>query len=1110
MAPIAQIEYFRVPPRWLFVKVTDTDGNYGWGEASLEGHTEAVEGCLVAFAERFYGMDADDIEHVWQNGYRMGFYRGGPVLMSALSGVDIALWDLKARRLGLPIYQLLGGKVRNKLRVYAWIGGDRPGDVEAQARARIAQGFRAVKMNATEDLAWLDSPHALDTSVERLKTVKALGIDVGVDFHGRIHKAMAQQLAHKLAPHEPLFIEEPLLSEHPESVAALSKLVPIPIALGERLHSRWDIKPFLEASSVSILQPDICHVGGISELRRIAIMAEAYDVALAPHCPLGPIALAASIQVDAVSANFAIQEMSLGIHYNAGSADIDTYIKNPGAWTVNNGLIDLMTEPGLGIEIDEAKVRTASVSSAAWRSPYFQGPGGEWRECQPSKRRCKERVRVTRACDSCKKKKLRCSGTLPCSLCQRADTNCEYTAGYTRGKLPPIPTVNRLSSDTNSANLQVEPTKDHEADNFPPHEQHQAAQNALRPDKQVNLPSSRNSPEPHQTDMEGHYVGPASGVSFLIRVQKRLHEHISFPPTTPIFNFGDAPLPKYDPSFLVIPTKVEAKALLDRYFDFAFPTHRFLHQPQAEGWFEDFYQDPGASQPTKPGAMAVRALLLMIFAHAKQCLPRSESSLGSCVNSAVYFAASEHHLATETGPVLLISVQARLAQCFYLLGHSRINHCWSLFGTTARLAIAIGLHRGRRRERSASVDFVEQECRKRVFWCMYSLDNYLSAALGRPRIFHDDEIDQDFPAIANDSQITQSGVSLAISSAQSIMLAPVYHAKLSKIISGILRDLYGIRRVTLHAQSAAAAKYGAELNHWRTELSAFVDLPSVDMLMLTYQRQYTVLNLAFYHAQILLYRPFILKDFKNLALPAHDSNNLSITVNQNIQHCLKAALKIASILRDLCENGKMYHTFWFTHYYAFSAIVVLYVHFIQCCAQANNAEADPTHFQAGQQAQQHLASCGSQSSFARRYAMVLEELRKEAQKGIQHKPHSASVGQIPPDQRVANNRSVETGASRRLGINEPYGYEPPIDFPQPTFNEKTHTTEAVISHNPSLDLSSLQSVPPAWIEDLMQDGSPGTYIPSLTSWGEFDSLALTGLGELGYLFSNNNLQGYEG
>lgn len=234
-------------------------------------------------------------------------------------------------------------------------------------------------MNATEDLGWLDSPSALDASVQRLKAVKSLGMDAGVDFHGRVHKAMAQQLAAKLAPHEPLFIEEPLLSEHLEGIVELSKHIPTPIALGERLYSRWDVKPYLESAAVSVLQPDVCHVGGISELRRIATMAEAYDVALAPHCPLGPIALAACVQVDAVSANFAIQEMGLGIHYNAGSADLASYIKNADVWNVADGMIDLPQGPGLGLDIDEAQVRAVG-KVAAWRSGGFIGPGGEFRE----------------------------------------------------------------------------------------------------------------------------------------------------------------------------------------------------------------------------------------------------------------------------------------------------------------------------------------------------------------------------------------------------------------------------------------------------------------------------------------------------------------------------------------------------------------------------------------------------------------------------------------------------------------------------------------------------------------------------------------------------------
>ncbi|KAH8593597.1 enolase C-terminal domain-like protein [Bisporella sp. PMI_857] len=380
MAPIKELEYFRVPPRWLFVKITDEEGNVGWGEASLEGHTQAVEGALDAFVGRILGVDAGAIEQVWQLLYRGGFYRGGPVLMSALSGIDIALWDLKARKLGVPIYELLGGKVRDKIKVYAWIGGDRPGDVEIQAKGRQAQGFKAVKMNATEDIGWLDTPSALQSCVDRLKTVKALGMDAGIDFHGRVHKPMAKQLAHLLEPHQPLFIEEPLLSESIGGIAALSQQTSIPIALGERLHSRWDVRPFLEANAVDILQPDVCHVGGISELKRIANMAETYDVAIAPHCPLGPIALAACVQVDASLGNFGVQEMSLGIHYNEGAADLTSYSNNPEVWNVKDGFIKLMEGPGLGIEVDEEWVRKASKGAVPWVSPSFVGPGGELRE----------------------------------------------------------------------------------------------------------------------------------------------------------------------------------------------------------------------------------------------------------------------------------------------------------------------------------------------------------------------------------------------------------------------------------------------------------------------------------------------------------------------------------------------------------------------------------------------------------------------------------------------------------------------------------------------------------------------------------------------------------
>jgi len=302
--------------------------------------------------------------------------------MSALAGLDIALWDLKGKNLGVPIWQLLGGKVRDRVSVYAWIGGDRPSDVEKAAKERQRQGFKAIKMNATEDVGWLDSPSTLTSSVERLKTVKALGMDAAVDFHGRLHKPMAKQLAKLLEPHQPLFIEEPLLSEHPEGIKELYGQTTCPIALGERLYSRWDFKRFFADASVDVIQPDIAHCGGISELRRIAAMAETFDVAVAPHCPLGPIALAACLQIGVCTPNHQIQEMSVGMHYNveAGEYDIHSYVTNPEVFVVRDGYVEALQKPGLGIEINEDLVRKVATDTKPWELKGFVGSDGGYRE----------------------------------------------------------------------------------------------------------------------------------------------------------------------------------------------------------------------------------------------------------------------------------------------------------------------------------------------------------------------------------------------------------------------------------------------------------------------------------------------------------------------------------------------------------------------------------------------------------------------------------------------------------------------------------------------------------------------------------------------------------
>jgi galactonate dehydratase len=376
---IGRIETFYVPPRWLFVRVETEDGAVGWGEASLEGWAEAVDGAFEALRDRFIGHDARRIEDIWQVAYRGGFYRGGPVLMSALAGLEQALWDLKGKAVGLPAWEMLGGKVRDRIRAYAWIGGDRPDEIESAATARREQGFGAVKMNATAELDWIGAPKLFDDVIARVEAAQAAGMDVGLDFHGRVHRPMAKQLAKVLEPLGLLFIEEPLLSENHEGLAQIAGLVSTPIALGERLYTRWDFKPFFENRSVDIIQPDLSHAGGILECRKIAAMAEAYDIAVAPHCPLGPLALAACLQLAACTPNVAIQEMSLGIHYNVGH-DLLNFVTNEDALTPVDGYLPIPQAPGLGVTIDEDAVREAHEDRHRWRNPIWRQADGSFAE----------------------------------------------------------------------------------------------------------------------------------------------------------------------------------------------------------------------------------------------------------------------------------------------------------------------------------------------------------------------------------------------------------------------------------------------------------------------------------------------------------------------------------------------------------------------------------------------------------------------------------------------------------------------------------------------------------------------------------------------------------
>jgi len=303
--------------------------------------------------------------------------------MSAIAGIDQALWDIKGKYFNAPVYQLLGGACRDSIKVYSWIGGDRPSDVGEAAKKIVDVGFTAVKMNGTEELQYIDSYEKIDQVLERIAAVReAVGqyVGIGIDFHGRVHKPMAKILAKELEQFRPMFIEEPVLAENNEALKEIAQHTSIPIATGERMFSRWDFKSVLADGYVDIIQPDVSHAGGITECKKIASMAEAYDVALAPHCPLGPIALAACLQVDATAHNAFIQEQSLGIHYNQGS-DLLDYIVDKSVFEYKDGYVSIPQGPGLGIEINEEFVRKQAEVGHNWKNPVWRHKDGsiaEW------------------------------------------------------------------------------------------------------------------------------------------------------------------------------------------------------------------------------------------------------------------------------------------------------------------------------------------------------------------------------------------------------------------------------------------------------------------------------------------------------------------------------------------------------------------------------------------------------------------------------------------------------------------------------------------------------------------------------------------------------------
>ncbi len=352
---ITKVETRLIKPRWLFLQIHTDAGITGLGEPILEGRAKTCATAVEELAPYLIGKDPRAVVHHWQAMYRHAFYRGGPILTSALSGIDQALWDIKGKALGVPVYELLGGPTRNRVRIYISVG------TPEQIKQRKQQGFTAFKTGPYQDRRphIVESKAFVDKNAQRFAELRAAAgddCDLAIDFHGIISPQTAKVLIHALEPFQPMFIEEPINCQEVDAMAEIARGTHLPIATGERIFTKWGFREILEKKAASILQPDLCHAGGITEVRLIAGMAEAFYAAIAPHNPLGPISLASGIQIAASIPNFLCQE-----HVSLGEG----YLKKP--FTVRNGYVDIPTGPGLGIELDEEAL--ADKINHDWRNP---------------------------------------------------------------------------------------------------------------------------------------------------------------------------------------------------------------------------------------------------------------------------------------------------------------------------------------------------------------------------------------------------------------------------------------------------------------------------------------------------------------------------------------------------------------------------------------------------------------------------------------------------------------------------------------------------------------------------------------------------------------------
>lgn len=686
-----------------------------------------------------------------------------------------------------------------------------------------------------------------------------------------------------------------------------------------------------------------------------------------------------------------------------------------------------------------AQQRRTHVSNS--RPPIGESPGSGSGSSVPQKRSRGgtsgwQKIKVTRACDICKAKKSKCSGEQPCESCNRRGLNCQYEAVYLRGRAPtPRRTepadhslLDRQSIGTHQNAVPVPSThldpglsgvfsiSGSTATSMPT-----LASTSLRPreNEATQDAPSRGSPE---LEVAGQYSDPTSGLSFLHRAWRRISNnensqvmsgHMgSMEDSQLLTRAGDKPF--LDTRQLQLPSLSRGHEFLALYFDVCIATYRILHRPSVESWFTTVSQNAQCGRPLFFGigrARAATVLSVLAIASFHEDKAKGNTSFSPADGGTIQsqsdelFCEASRFSDEETGIPRLESAQSRIVQVLYLLMSCRFNQAWYTFGHSLQIISTLGLHRRDDHKRTPTAckrDYIEAQCRKRTFWVAYTLDKYLGVIFGRPRHYHDDDIDQGFPDSVNDEDMTNTGPHVNVTDDCHID-SLINHAKLAQIAERISREVYSIKPVPDHVRLASSHRLGAELRQWRASLPPFLGAINPSSLIPSFRRQAVALKLSYCHAVMLAHRPFLLKN------TTRNSEEMKSLAKEGLAECISAAQSVLELVDRMAREGPLFHAFWWTHYVCFCALVVVYVWAIQESSDRTSLHERRTILDQAERCLQHLAQATATNSPSRKYSIILQELRAEAKRKtvrpVQEQAHVATVPSIST--AVSNNDRPE-------------------------------------------------------------------------------------------------------